>query len=375
MGTTNTIANRGKRRLIAGLSFTLSILLSYPVLAESNSDYVEQLLRSGRLAYADGNYIQAEHDYSLAVDESHMNGSSGEQMVLGYGDLGSVLLAEGRYAEAEVRLNRAIAILKADESVDRTQLPVLMGNLGKVYQRMGRYSQSESTLTQALKLSRQFLADRPLYTADLQNSLGVLHFGMGNIKQAEQDFEKAMALTQGNADDPHWAPILSNLATMYFVQQKWSLAEDSLVRSIRIVEKARGLDHPDLCPLLDNAGYIFFQKHELTQAETTLRRSLAIRQRSMGTDNPYTAATATSLAKVLAARGAYEEAGQLYADALKTQEKVFGLQSQEVARSLDGYAYVLHHTHNDVQADNMEARAESIRLMLSYTVSVKDLHR
>ncbi len=252
---------------------------------------------------------------------------------------------------------------------------MLLGNLGKVYQHTGRYPQAEIVLREALKLSRRLLAEQPLYVADLHNSLGVLHFTMGNINHAEHDFKKALALTDDVSDGiPHRSPILSNLATMYFVQQKWSLAEELLHRSIVSVEESRGMEHPDLCPLLDNAGYIYRQVHKLVEAEMLLRRSLAIREKSMGAENAFTAATVASLAQVLADRGQYEEAGRLYADALKTQEIVFGLQSQQVARSLDGLADVLRHTHDDDQAKNMEARAESIRLRLSYTVSVKDLH-
>jgi tetratricopeptide (TPR) repeat protein len=344
------------------------------VTASPDRDPIDRLLDTGRQAFARGNYSQAENDLRRAVAEAGVNGASSAQMFLAVGDLGSVLLSQGRYAEAETCFDRAMAILKSNDSLDRSQLPVLLGNLGKLYQQTGRYPRSESALREALRLGRQLLAARPLYISDLYNNLGVLHFAMGNRKQAERDFRKAMALAdEAGSDDSHRSSILSNLATLYFTQQKWSLAEETLLHSINAVEQSRGLEHPDLCPLLENAGFIYLQKRELLQAETMLRRSLAIRQKRFGPESAYTAASEARLANVLAANGSYEEAGRLYAEALKTQEQVLGLQAPDVVKSLEGFANVLRQTHNEDLAKNLEARAESIRLNLAYTISVKDM--
>jgi tetratricopeptide (TPR) repeat protein len=271
-------------------------------------------------------------------------------------------------------LVRAIAILKSSASADKRQLPVLLGNLGKLYQQSGRYQRAESVLREALKVGQQPFTDRPMYIADLHNSLGVVHFAMENKKQAERDFRKAMALAnEAEEDNPGRTSILSNLAMLYFTQQKWSLAEESLLGSIKAVELSRGPDHPDLCPLLEHAGFMYVQKHELPKAETVLRRALAIRQNSLGPESAYTAESKARLAEVLAASGAYEEAGQLYSEALKTQERVLGPQAPGVLKSMEGLANVLRQTHKEDLAQNMEARVESIRVQSFYTVSVKDL--
>ena len=62
----------------------------------------------------------------------------------------------------------------------------------------------------------------------------------------------------------------------------------------------------------------------------------------------------------------------LFTEALNTQERVLGRVS-EVATTLDHFANLLRRTNKDDLAGDMESRAESIRLELSYTVSVKGL--
>jgi tetratricopeptide (TPR) repeat protein len=171
-------------------------------------------------------------------------------------------------------------------------------------------------------------------------------------------------------NDGRKAFILANLSAMYFVQEKWALAEQTLLRSIEIVERTQGSEHPNVCTLLDNLGYLYFKQNELVRAETVLRRELAIRRTVFGPDNASTASVAATLANVLAARGAYAEAGNLFTEALKTQEQVLG-RVPEVATTMDQFANLLRRTHRDDLAGDMASRAESIRFESAYTVSVK----
>jgi hypothetical protein len=100
---------------------------------------------------------------------------------------------------------------------------------------------------------------------------------------------------------------------------------------------------------------------------------LAIRRKAFGLENASTALAAANLATVLVARNEYEEAGTLFAEALKTQEQVLG-SGPEVAATLDEFATLLRRTHRDDLAGDMTSRAESIRFESAYTVSVKGRH-
>ena len=101
------------------------------------------------------------------------------------------------------------------------------------------------------------------------------------------------------------------------------------------------------------------------------RRALDLRRKAFGSENPYTALSAASLAEVLAAEGVNDEAGILFAEALKTQEGAFGAEDPEVALTLEKFARFLRHTNNNGLAGELEDRANSIRVERAYTVSVK----
>jgi tetratricopeptide (TPR) repeat protein len=361
------------RRLANTILFVVLILAATS--ARASDDLPHRLLESGRREFAAGNYKHAEFYLRRSVTEAGNGGATDTELVLCLGDLSNVLLIQGKIDESEVFLDRAIAILKSRPTVDRRQLPILLGLLGTLYQQTGRLEQTEAVLNEALHLGKNLLTDEPLYLSDIHNDLGVLHLRTGKRKEAESDFKTALALV-GKVENLEMessdrrSSILANLSAVYFIQEKWSLAEQTLLYSIEIVERTHGSEHPIVCTLLDNLGLFYFKQDDLVRSETVLRRELTIRRTVFGLENASTALAASTLANVLVARNKYEEAGILFAEALKTQEQVLG-RVPEVATTLDQFANLLRRTHRDDLAGDMASRAESIRFESAYTVSVK----
>jgi tetratricopeptide (TPR) repeat protein len=361
------------RRLANSALFVLLILAATS--AKASDDLPLHLLASGRREFAAGNFKQAEFFLRKSVEEAGNGKAPETELVLCLGDLSNVLLVQGKTDESEVFLDRAIGILKSRPEVDRRQLPIILGLLGTLYQQTGRFEQTEAVLNEALHLGKRLLVDEPLHLSDIHNGLGVFHLRTGKAKQAESDFKTALALV-GKAKNEdlessdRTASILANLAAVYFIQERWSMAEQTLLHSIEIVERTHGSEHPNVCPLLDNLGILYLTQNELVRAENVFRRELAIRRKVFGLESASTALAAANLANVLVARNEYEEAGTLFAEALKTQEQVLG-RGPEVAATLDEFANLLRRTHRDDLAGDMASRAESIRFESAYTVSVK----
>jgi hypothetical protein len=83
--------------------------------------------------------------------------------------------------------------------------------------------------------------------------------------------------------------------------------------------------------------------------------------------------SAANLAEVLAAEGVNDEAGILFTEALKTQERTLGPEVSEVASTLERFAKFLRGTQNDALAGEMENRANSIRIERTFTVSINEI--
>src|SRR5712671_5657084 len=148
------------------------VILLLAQIAHGKNSSSGDLMEAGRRAYAAGNYKQAEDNYRQVIAEST---ASNAAKALAMGELGSLLLTEGRTDEAEPMLDRAIAMIRSNRALDQRQLPMLLGMLGNLYQRTGRFSGSEKILNEALKLGTKLLRDTPQHISDLYNDLGVLH--------------------------------------------------------------------------------------------------------------------------------------------------------------------------------------------------------
>src|SRR5262245_54456722 len=172
------------------LSSVFILLLASPAFAEDVAP--RTLLSEGRQAFRRGDYIQAEGYLRGAMYEARQAGAPDEKITLVTRELGLVLLAQGRYSEAEQLLNRAVVGIQSNAAVNQQYLPIILANLGRLYQETEQLKRSETAFRRALQLGRQMLKGDPLVVADLQGMLGVLHFKVGRIKQAESDLRRAL---------------------------------------------------------------------------------------------------------------------------------------------------------------------------------------
>jgi tetratricopeptide (TPR) repeat protein len=341
----------------------------------SEDPSIASSLASGRAEYDGGRYSQAAEIFRGVISRLDNQNEPGPELVEALGNLASALIAEQHYDESEMTLTRAIAILRSEKPNYQKQLPVLLGTLGRLYQETERFQQAETTMREALKLGDKLLKGSPEYLSGLHNVWGVLHLRMGDQKRAESDFRKALSLIeQDNRENDLRRPqIMANLAVLYSAQQKWGSAEKTLLRAIHDIEHWRGMEHPELCALLSNLSFVYFNLQDFAQAEVVLRRNLAIHRAVFGSESAPTAAASVHLAELLATRGTYGEAAQLFTDALRVQERELGRRHSDVATTLELFADLLRKTNETAKSEEMEGRAASIRLETDFTISISRL--
>lgn len=161
---------------------------------------------------------------------------------LGHSDLGSALVKQGRYAEAEVELREAIR-LKPDYVQAHN-------NLGNVLGIQGRLTESEQEYRQVVRMAPDY--------AEAHYNLGNILSKQGKIGEAEQEYREALRLAPGDAR------FHNNLGALYFNQGKVGEAEQEYREAIRL--------KPDHAEAHLNLGYalILLGKHEEAGRELKL---------------------------------------------------------------------------------------------------------
>ncbi len=100
------------------------------------------------------------------------------------------------------------------------------------------------------------------------------------------------------ADDPTFATVLMNLATLHELLGDTGRAERIYARALAIQEKVLGADDPALLRSLNPLAMLHHLGGRYGQAEPLYRRSIAIAGRAYGRDHPYVAMLLENLAEL-----------------------------------------------------------------------------
>eukprot|EP00752_Nemacystus_decipiens_P013900 g12339.t1 len=193
-------------------------------------------------------------------------------------------------------------------------------------------------------------------------SVGFLFYMQGKYTQAEQLYEKSQAIQEKvlGPEHPTVATMLNNQAELLRSQGRYAEAEPLYERSQAIREKSLGPEHPDVAQSLNNRAVLLEMEGKFEEAELLYQRSLAIDEKVYGPDHPEVATDLNNRAGLLKKQGRYAEAEPLYERSQAIREKSLGPEHPDVAQSLNNRAGLLESQGKYDEADLLYLRAIEI---------------
>ena len=322
------------------------------------AESAEDLATTERLQadYSDAEKLFRE---ALEVRERRL-GASDSLVAQSLSDLGDCLIRENREPEAEIDLQRALAIFR------RTKDPLAaetLGYLAAISQHVGRYAESATLLHESSEIFRETQgADSPDYLMTVHNLAGSL-IDKGDLLGAEQSERDVLAVRDKvDPDHPDIAYSLNNLGWTLLEEGRWRDAEPFLRRNLEITSKlgsksdriataqnnwARMLEEKGdyagarvsydeaLKKMIElhgsgswqavrvrmNVGQLKFDSHDYAGAETEFRDVLTVARKLGGDDHPQVASSSLAVAEVEVVQGRSAEAEPLLRQALAVREK------------------------------------------------------
>jgi len=236
-------------------------------------------LELGKSCRNQGRWAEAEAALKRALELDPENGWA-------HLELGTLCLDRDRLSDAAAELEKAIAIDRSNSGA--------YGQLGRIYHRQGRWPEAEASLRKALELDPR--------DGGARIELGSLCQDQDRLPEAAAEFERAIA-TDGNNGWVH-----GQLGSVYRRQARWAEAEASLRKALEL-EPQNGSVHIELGAFFldqtrfsdailefeeaivldgDNGwahcqlGRAYRWQGRLPEAETALRQALAFDPRSAG---------------------------------------------------------------------------------------------
>jgi CHAT domain-containing protein len=242
------------------------------------------------------------------------------------------------YADADVTLEKAGLVARAKYSDTDVLYGAELTNIARLQIKLGQYEKAETNLTKSLKILEEFRKeeDKKIYLIEAIETQATLLGIKGLFDEAEGNLDRSAKIISRadnivGIDELNTAQQLSNL----FIQLgRYSATEELLTKLISEYEKLYGKTSLRLVEPLTNKGRLALAKGDYTEADKIALRANQIATTVYGDKSSKTASTQKLLGDIDYAIGDYDRAEDNIQKALASQEKQFGRNHIEVAKSL-----------------------------------------
>ena len=199
------------------------------------ADKWQESQQSGKSAFGQGDFVQAERSWSAALEEARKLGAEDPRVVRSLTDLAGVYRAQGKDAEAQSCLEEALAITEKLAGSDNPRVAVILNNLGAACSAQRRHWDAEAAYRRALSIVINAYGPFHPSVATSLNNLADLYRAQGRYIQTEPMYRYVLAIYEFT--DPHSiqvAAVCDNLARLLCARGKYWHARPLLERALAL---------------------------------------------------------------------------------------------------------------------------------------------
>ncbi len=238
----------------------------------------DRALRHGRLS-------EAEVELSSALARAENDGRRDAALAAALDAMGDLREAQGDAAGAEIYDRRALAVWEECAGPDAPETGAARAYLAGVCAAQGRSAEAEALLLRAVT-SAQTDPARAEEAAARLDDLGGLERSLGRLDAAEADYRRALAFaeTADGAESLSVARRLDALALFEHSRGLYDAAEPMYRRALEIKEKRLGPGDGRVLAALDALALFEEARGRDAEAEALYRRAVDAGRRADGTD-------------------------------------------------------------------------------------------
>src|SRR5436305_1317660 len=171
----------------------------------------------------------------------------------------------------------------------------------------------------------------------LLDSLGAFFDSNGQYTEAIEQYRRSLKIREKafGVDHINTTEAERNLGITYHSQGKYDEAIKQYERALKIYEKAFGVDHINTTDKINHVGVTYDCQGKYDEAIEQYERSLKINEKAFGVDYLDTADALNHLGITYDSQGKYDEAIEQYERALKIYEKAFGVDHINTADTIN----------------------------------------
>ncbi len=255
-----------------------------------------------------------------------------------------------KYKEATSVLDKASDVARSKYSDKDYQYGEELNNIAKLQLKLGEYEKAESNINKSLTILEAFRRDddKKGYLISVIETQANLYGIKGMFDEAQDALDKsAKMISKSDIAGIDVMSTAKELASLYIQLGRYSRTEILLNDLITDYEKLYGSNSLRLIEPLVNKGQLTLAKGDYTDAEKIAVRANAVAREVYGEKSTKTAPTQKLLSSIYYTIGDYAKAQEYIQRAIDSQEKQFGRQHIEVAKSISQLALIKFYKGDD----------------------------
>jgi tetratricopeptide (TPR) repeat protein len=273
--------------------------------------------------------------------------------------IGSSYIDLALFPQAQVQLERALAIRRRQQGETHRDTIGAMVSLAAVYERNGKLPQAEELYKKVLDLDQRRNSPPDSATVRAMNGLAVTYADEGRFSDSAALLERAVPLEKQLEGENSLQTLraMGNLAATYDVLGEHDKARVLLVDTVDRKRRALGEQHPETLDSMTNLAGVYEEAGDYGQAEALLLPTLAGYRQVLGDKHPSTINAMVSLADLYRIEGKTADAGKLFQQALDISRQALGETHPRTLDAMFGTAEVHAADHPNEEAARSLSRA------------------
>ena len=299
--------------------------------ARNLDDWVTVQHEIADLLIADGKYADAEKVLRSAIQaRSSALGPEHPGTLDSRHRLIYALSRETKNTEAETEARDVLRLREKILGPEHADTLVSRYDLGEPLVNQGKFAEAETLYRNVIQLSEKVVGPDHPRTLAARVGLATVLGNEGKHAEAEPLYREIIRLDEKlyGAEYPNTLNDRMNLATTLQQQRKYSEAEAEYRDVIRLDQKMIGAEHPDTLSCRLNLTALLNEEKKFSEAEGECRQIIPLEEKNLGPENQVTLYTRANLAIALIEQGKFAEAQ--YKDVLQMMERVLGLENPAI---------------------------------------------
>jgi CHAT domain-containing protein len=267
------------------------------------------------------------------------------------------------YKNAAAALDKASDVARSKYDDKDYQYGIVLNNIARLQIKLGEYEKAEVNLNKSLKILEEFNKDenKKVYLIEAIQTQAILLGIKGLFDEAEDALDRTsrLILKSDKLVGIDELAAAKEMSSLYIQLGRYAQTEQLLEELIKEYEKQYGTNSLRLIEPLVNKGKLALAKGDYTEAEKIALRAYQIAVPVYGDKSTKTAPVQKLLGSIYYTIGDYEKAEDNIFKAMQSQQREFGVEHIEVAKSLAQLALIKFYkgdNHNEVEPILIEAR-------------------